>query len=159
MVEISGWTRMDVHGETYPSHINFWVVKQFWYLRVHFLIPLLMFIIDTMHSIIELTNNGGNQRMNRDGWAWWRRRMKARSASAYLRWMWTDEKMGMIKEGINENHSAMDGVARLTCNQGGPREMTPGSWDIRAHGWWANGDGWKIRVKVRRVLPLQDECL
>ena len=46
---------------TYPPNINIWLVLQVWYPQVGSSIPLLMLIIDTMHSPIYRSNNGSNQ--------------------------------------------------------------------------------------------------
>ena len=43
---------------TYIPNINIWLVLQFWYPHVGSLIPLLMLIINTMHSPIYLSNIG-----------------------------------------------------------------------------------------------------
>ena len=45
---------------TYPLNMNIWLVIQFWYLWVGSSIPLLMLIIDTMHSSIYQTKSSWN---------------------------------------------------------------------------------------------------
>ena len=46
----------DSHTLTYPPNVNIWLVLQIWCPQVGFLIPLLMLIIDTMHSPIYRSN-------------------------------------------------------------------------------------------------------
>ena len=50
LIEITVWISKNSLTLTYPSNINIWLVLWFWYSLVDSWIPLLMLIIDIIHS-------------------------------------------------------------------------------------------------------------